>query len=397
MIQKDAFGVCRGGRLALPVFSRSFRGVWLFLVLLLGLSFNRVYGQQEVIVNMSGVDGQSLNPDNILRFQVQSRLSHPVRATVTGNLVYRGSGLRMGYRFTCTLSPGMNVFDVNEVHPQYTFSVGSLGELFLQYRRLPEGTYEYCVQVSVPDAHAEAGQAVYSDCIYNKSEDLFLLNLVSPENNAKLYEYHPLLTWSVNYPFASMLEYRLRVAAVKRGQNAAGAISRNNPVFDVSHLVSTAQMYPVYAKALEVNQPYAWTVDAYYRGLLLGGAEPWIFTIVEDTVWKHIPLEPSFIDVRKESGRFNLYAPGKIKLRYNVTDFKTDTLSFKIMDMDGNTLSLKTEPAAAVYGENRYVIDLYNDASLKHLKQYRLMVADQHGGHYSITFKYVNPDLIQGQ
>src|SRR5690606_35880718 len=93
-----------------------------------------------------------------------------------------------------------------------------------------------------------------------------------------------------------------------------------------------SMMYPVYGKPLEKFQPYAWTVDAYYKGILLGGAEPWQFTIIEDSLFTAIPRDPAFVDIKKENGSYNLYAPGKLKLKYKLDDLRADTLRLQLLD-----------------------------------------------------------------
>lgn len=363
------------------------------MLLLLGSGICKAQG--DIIVNLAPVDGIDLTPDNLFNFQIQSgRRSH---ALIRGTVQFRKSDLRISYRFEYDLQPGMNLLSSAMVHPQLEYSSPALRELFEQYQKLPQGIYEYCVSV-LPDYNQNetVPGPLVNECVYHKSEDVFLINLIDPENDAKIYEYNPMLSWTVNYPFASALTYRIRVAEIKEGQNIAGAINRNNPVYDERNLMQMSIVYPVYAKPLQKNQPYAWTVDAYYKGLLLGGAEPWKFTIIEDSLLVAVPRDPSYVDIKKEQGSYDLYAPGIIKLKYVLDELKSDSLSLKLLDKNEKEIKLKeTSSLKAVYGDNRFILNFKEYQPLKHLQPYVLLVTSQTGTTYRLLFKYVNPELIK--
>jgi len=355
--------------------------------------------QQSLFVNLAALDGIDISPDNLFNYQVQSGMSRKTHALITGTLQYRRSDMRLSYRFEYDLEPGINIIPVAAIHPQYTWSSGAFRELFQQYKKLPQGIYEYCVSVQPDYKSTEANPGpVVNECVYHKSEDIFLINLVDPENDAKIYEYHPMLSWTVNFPFASGLTYRLRVAEIRNGQNNAAAISRNNPVYEERNLAQLSQVYPVYAKALEKFKPYAWTVDAYYKGILLGGAEPWRFTIIEDSLLSAIPLDPSYVDIKQERGSYNLYAPGVLKLKYILEETDRDVLSLRLMDKNQKEIKLReTSSLPAVHGDNRFTLDFKSNQPLKHLQVYTLELSSQNGAVYRVLFKYINPELISNK
>lgn len=354
-----------------------------------------VAGQATVFVNMAPVDGLDITPDNILNFQVQSGLSHSSNALIKGTLVYRKTNLRLSYSFQYNLQPGPNIIPKDAIHPQYAYSSTALRELFEVHKKLPQGIYEYCVSVSPDYQSVEGTKEVFNECVYHKSEDIFLINLVDPADDAKLYENYPMLSWTVNYPFGAELTYRLRVAEVKEGQNNIAAISRNNPVYDEKNLLQQSQVYPVYARPLEKFKPYAWTVDAYYKGILLGGAAPWRFTIIEDSLLTGVPKDPSFVDIKRESGAYQLYAPGLLKLKYVLSELRSDSLSLQLTDKNEKNITLKTSQLKALYGDNRFILDFKEEQPLKHLQPYTLLIRSQTGAEYRILFKYVNPELIR--
>jgi hypothetical protein len=303
----------------------------------------------------------------------------------------------MGYTFNTTLQPGMNAFSKDNVgSPTWTFSDNALKELFFNYARLPQGTYEYCVELTIKPQGQETQPSEPVDaCLYNTARDIFLINLVSPENDAKLYEHNPMLNWVVNYPFASELTYRVRVAELKKGLNAENAITRNNPMYQDNNVMGTTVTYPVTAKPLETWQPYVWTVDAYYKGILLGGAEVWKFTIIEDSLLKGIPRDQGDIDVKKEEGNMVLYAVGDLKLKYVVEDLQVDDLQLKLTDKSHKEIKLQQKSLHAVYGDNRFVLDFKEKDALKHNKDYILEITSQSGAVYHLLFKYINPDFLQ--
>ena len=361
--------------------------------MLMGMS--GVFAQtRPVTVNLAMLDGQELTPDNLFNFSIQSPYSTTMQATIKGKLVYRASGLSFTYTFPYTLRPGMNLIETATVHAQWTYSSTSFRELFSDYKKLPTGTYEYCVEADpfIPGGeHISGGDG--SDCLYQKSNDIFLINLVDPENNAKLHEDFPVLSWMVNYPFVSALTYRVRVAEIKEGQNNTAAINRNNPWYQESNLTGLSVSYPVYAKPLEKFQPYAWTVDAYYKGILLGGAEPWRFTIIDDSLMNGIPKDVSYLDIRQESGNSQAFAIGKLKMKYVLDELKTDTLKLSLR-LGTQSIRMRTEILTARQGDNRFDIDFKEANPLAHLKRYTLEISSQTGKKYTVQFQYVNPDFL---
>jgi len=355
-------------------------------------------GQNQVFINLARLDGVDITPDNFLNYQVQSSLSRNTRVMIRGTIRYRQSDLSISYEFPYTLQPGLNLISGSIASPRPRYSSTALKELFEIHRKLPEGIYEYCVSVELDYQNPEAGPPVVIDeCIYHKSEDIFLINLVDPPDDALIYEYNPMLSWTVNYPFAGELSYRLRLAEIKEGQNNVAAINRNNPVFSQKDLRQLSLMYPLYAKPLVKDQPYAWTVDAYYKGILIGGAQPWRFTIVEDSFVTGIPRDPSYVDIKKESGGYTLYAPGKIKLKYVLEDLKTDTLQLQLLDKNDKVMKLPKDfkNLSAVLGDNRFELDFKESQPLRHLGKYTLLIQSLTGQSYRILFTYINPDFIK--
>lgn len=364
------------------------------MLLLCGSPGTATAQSRELIINLASLDGVPLTPENIFSFGIQSAFSSATNATVKGTVRYKQSGLSFSYSFNTILRGGMNMIEGGAIHPAWTWSSNALRELFQDYHTLPEGTYEYCVTIMPLNQAGEPGvSGETTECIYGKKEDLFLINLVDPENNAKIYEYYPVFSWIVNYPFASQLTYRIRIAEIKEGQNTVNAITRNNPIYQESNLPQTTATYPVYASPLKPFQPYAWTVDAYYKGILLGGAEQWKFTIIEDSEMLAVPANPSYVEVNLEKGMSKIYAVGQLKLKYIERDRITDSLKLELLDSKGNRIVLKSNSWLAKRGDNRLIIPL-EETGLKHLKYYKITITSS-SQQYIILFQYVNPIYLR--
>lgn len=351
--------------------------------------------QQNMIVNLGAIDGIDITPDNIFTYQIQAGATQNVQ--VTGTIRYRNNAsLYLSYTYGYTLRQGINTIDVAAVHPNWQFSSSALRELFLSYKKLPAGTYEYCVHVQPTGKGAVENAASFDECLYHKSDDLFLINLIDPDNNAKIHEFNPALSWVVNYPFASELTYRLRIAEIKQNQNPQNAITRNNPIYDENNIVGNSLVYPIYAKPLMINQPYAWTVDAYFRGILLGSAETWKFTIIEDSLYNGASMDLSYVDIARVRGKQMLSAIGNIKIKYQCENAMTDTLLLQIFDSKQQEVKLRGNKLAAHYGDNRFRINLRDSCNLKDAKTYNLIIHSKSGGTYDLPFTYYNPDFITG-
>lgn len=367
--------------------------LWIGCLLVFGVSFSLC--AQQTITDLSAIDGVDITPDNILNYQVQLLDPHPADVRIKGVIRYRNSDLRIEYSFNTRLQPGLNSFSRDVVSPRFEFSSGALRELFQIHKVLPLGTYQYCVIITLPNGENTTGGQ--GDCLFRKSEDQFMISLVDPPNDAKLYEYNPLLTWIATYSFSNELTYRVRVVEMKEGQNAANAIVRNNPVYSERNLSQNTVVYPMYAKPLKAHQPYVWTVDAYYKNILLGGAEPWKFTIIEDSLRTSLPSASSYIDLNIDEGINRYYAVGNIKLKYVENDFLQNVLTLRFV-RKGKEVKKMEMVWSVSRGENFTSYDL-SDFNLKHNEEFEVIAEFKRTKSNTIKkvikYKYVNPDFVQ--
>jgi hypothetical protein len=358
------------------------------------LSLQSATAQQSLFINMAQVDAVELTPDNIFNFTIQATGSGVAAAVVKGTVRFKNSPVSFTYTLRQEMHPGANTINTATAHPQWQFSSSTVQELFMIYKTLPGGSYEYCVSVTPASNNGEPSMVSTDECIYHRREEDFLINLIEPENKARIHEYNPLLAWVANYSFASQLSYRLKVAEVKKGQAPITAIQRNQPVLDEKNLAANSLVYPLYAKPLIKDQPYAWSVDAYYKGILLGVSEVWQFTILDDTLFPSNMATRSYIDIRLENGKTKLYALGQIKLKYTLDKTKKDILSLQLAE-GGKQLQLKPPSLKASYGDNRFLLDLREGASLKHMHEYLLTIVSDNNEQFEIPFTYINPDYTK--
>lgn len=348
-------------------------------------------GQDKFVLNLATLSGQNISKSQLHNFTIYNNTSRSEKLIVRGHVRLRQGAASVKYQYQATLKPGANQMAHLARSIVYTYSSSSLEKLFKQHGILPNGEYEYCVDLFEPGG--EGLDALGSDCIYDENQDLFLINLMEPEDKAKLSELYPMFSWTVNSPLISELTYKLRVAEIKDGQRPTNAIMRNRPVYEQGGLRFPTQNYPVTAKSLEYFTPYAWTVDAYYKDILMGSAETWQFVILNDSLMEGIPRDMPYLDIVREQGKSSVYAIGKLKLRYQLKEAKKDKLTIRLYQGD-KLVKVKPNVFNADLGDNRYDIDFYSRNRLKHLKMYRLLITNKQGRNFEVNFKYVNPDFF---
>lgn len=352
--------------------------------------------QQSVFINLGLLEGIEVSAANILGYQVINNGPAINNAKITGTLRYRNSNLNISYEFNTRIDQGINTFsNFDPGRLKWSFSSQALRELFFDYKKLPEGTYQYCVEIQANTQNSELQTVPIDACTYHTVDDIFLINLVEPEDDAKLYEQYPMFSWVVTYPFASELTYRIRVAELKKGQNKAGAISRNRPVYQDNNVLRTGTVYPTLATPLKKYQPYVWAVDAYYKGVLLGGSEAWKFTIIDDSLFLPVSKDIPYVEVNIEHGNAPVLAVGELKLKYIEREHNHSSLHLKLTTDDGKPVPLSDTVWSVGRGDNLVAVPFDENSGMKHLKNYFMYVVTESGKRYTVSFKYVNPYYIK--
>lgn len=352
---------------------------------------------QHITVNLSMLEGLDITPNNLFNYDIHSGMTHSIPCEVEGEIRFRQTEHYIKYRYTVALNPGINHLGAKNIYPTWTFSSPALRELFEQYHVLPQGTYQYCVRMTTRAIGYEAGVQQVDDCVYHQSPDLFSITLVDPADESRINEFHPLLSWVATYPFPSSLTFGIRIAEIRKGQSTEAAIARNNPIYAEKNLHINSLSYPIYGRPLELWQPYAWTVDAYYKGILLGGAQPWQFTIVEDSLMETKPLETAYIDVNVDEGHNRYPAVGKIKLKYREQDFLENEIQL-ILIRKGEEKKDSERLWSISGGINFHTYDL-QDSKLRAGEEFELALIFKNHRRRAvkqvIKFKYINPDHVK--
>ncbi len=360
-----------------------------FLLFVFNINLN---AQGSFTIQLYALEGQTLSKANLMNYQINNHSSQNEQVIVKGQLLFKGTKHKINYQYNKTLKPGINQLESSTTSVQYTFSSTSLKKLFDEHGKLPNGELSYCITLEKLNGESIISGA--EECIYSENADNFLINLMEPEDNAKISELYPMFSWMVNSNLISQLTYNIRVAEIKEGQNQVNAIMRNRPVYEQKGLRFLTQNYPVTAKQLEYFQPYAWTVDAYYKDILMGSAETWRFVIINDSLMAGVPKETYYLDVKKESGGNKIYAIGTLKLKYVLEEYNADQLTLSLFN-NGDEIKLKDSKLISKRGDNRYEIDFTDFPKLKHLKNYNLKIENLRGEKYSILFQYINPDFVK--
>jgi hypothetical protein len=164
----------------------------MFVVILLAIQV----GGQNIIIEASALDGLDITKDNMFNYQLISNLTQSINAKVEGSIRYKQSDYRIQYVFETRINPGSNTVENSKTQANFDYSSTGLRELFTLYNTLPSGTYEYCISVTPYNnvGEIDLGGKV-EECIYYQKQEMFLINLIEPENNAKIYEKNPSLTW----------------------------------------------------------------------------------------------------------------------------------------------------------------------------------------------------------
>lgn len=369
----------------------------ILIIFLLSMLMGRNVAAQELFaIDLESVTISGQNNFDLLNFTILSTATEPVRTKLRGTLQFMSGTDKVYFEETVVLQSGLNMIKDLAPQIQLQFTDGYLRSLYTEYGRLPLGKMEYCVSLSVMGNTGEqhGWQERAQECIYINNEDFFLIELLDPEDGAVLKEMNPQLSWIVNSPLVGSLDYRLMLTTKRMNQSNADAIKRNPLIYDESHIMSTSQIYPMYAKPLEYNQEYVWNVEAYYGKYLMGTAIPWKFILLPDTVRDNVDLNPSYIDILGNVDAYRLIAFGQVKLKYNLMKGPADSLQYELYNHKNKPVKIRFDIDKAMrYGDNRIIIDFYNNQPLKHNKKYTLAVSGKYFKARKIEFIYKNPDF----
>jgi hypothetical protein len=365
----------------------------LFVFLLVGLSgqVNAQTNQLQII--MDEIESSQIDSKSIFNYHFLNLGEQIQNCSVVGEIRFRGNNSFIKYSYTSNINKGDNSFASLTVKPLFTYSDNNIKKLFEQYHTLPSGSFSYCIYIYQRASLEQNQNLIAEDCIYGNNINSLLINLVNPEDKAKLSEQYPMFNWIVNSNIQSELDYRLRVTDLKDGQNPQNAILRNRAILDEKGIKGFQLVYPINSPLLEKWQYYVWTVDAYYKNLLLGSAETWKFVLVDDSITDIVPKEVSYLELNIENGSNLQLIPGILKLKYIENKVRNNKLTIRILNENHKLLGdLKVWDV--VYNENFKEFDLTKNAIFKHRKVYFIQITDESGNSFTVKLKYFNPEFL---
>lgn len=348
---------------------------------------------QSVTIQVVSVNPFQLKYDDLYDIEINNDGASYSNVNISGRLYFSASKVSISFTKTMPLPKGKTTLSRQNFTPQLTFSDNNLKTLY-NANIFPNEDFEYCVELA-EKATAESNRNILaSDCIYDKADNGILLNLIDPDDNAKISDLNPALSWNMSSVLPN-IQYRLRLAELREKQTANQAVLRNPLLVDMSSIGATTQQYPFSAPALQYWTKYGWTVDAYLGNILMASAESWQFAIVDDSIVASIPKDIGYLDIRKDLLLKNLYAVGKLKISYKLDQLKQDNLKCILTDNEKSNIDLKQQAIVNVkYGDNFFEFDFKDKIKLKHLHQYRITVTNSEGQSYPVDFLYFNPDFL---
>lgn len=300
-----------------------------------------------------------------------------------------------------TVTPGAGAPSVNARFADVRFGAAPAAALLRGTGRLPYGRYVLCYRLL-----EAGGKPVGESCLEKTVLPFAPPELLSPFDRARVPTPFPVLAWKPPLPvYGGRVEYRLRLAEARAGEDALAALERNAPLLDRRVLSGTQIPYPGDAPRLEPGRTYVWQVTAATGGFDLGTTEAWTFTV--ETEGARLPPVGAFKSFRElKLSPDGGFAPVKQKLlitynnRFNAPhlDYEgaspptdLDKAYFKIYPVgkQSSPLSL-TSSTALQAGVNALVIDIHSATGITDGADYVLVLRDPAGREHYLEFTYHN-------
>ena len=280
-----------------------------------------------------------------------------------------------------SLSPGITPFPASVYGGcRFGFTNTTLAAITSQTRNFPPGEYTYCFQFTGPNSHD-----VDESCFDANIEPLVPIDLIYPDDKAKICQKRPPLSWKPPVPFPAGMRFRLELTQKKRGSSVESLLM-NAPLVFMDNIPSTSVNYPSYAPDLMEDSTYCWQVVAYQEGVILSKSEIWEFTVqCQD------PATPMSNDSYRElkslvNGNY-YYAMGYLKFSYQ-NNYNYKKLQYEIYETEKGSTQIKNLPdVALVAGLNKVDIDL-SDLDLEEGKHYMLKVYPFNEPPVVVRFEY---------
>ncbi|MDH5235578.1 MAG: hypothetical protein OEW77_11515, partial [Gemmatimonadota bacterium] len=160
--------------------------------------------------------------------------------------------------------------------------LATLRDLIERTGRIPDGEYQFCVDVRQGLPESSGGALLARDCAAFSITAPQPPSLVAPSDADSVRASWPVFVWSpVMLGLNARVRYHVRIATIDPGQSPIDALS-NVPQHEAD-LATTLMPYPRLALPLEPGARYAWQVQALDEsgqpvGERQGKSEVWTFT-----------------------------------------------------------------------------------------------------------------------
>lgn len=271
-----------------------------------------------------------------------------------------------------TIRPGVNALNKGVMRSaSIRFGESPAAALLSQSGRFPEGEYEYCFEVSVPDVKPSLPPVIYENCFQQTLQPSTPLLLIDPYNGAEICNVRPAFSWQPPMPFVNSMRYRLVVVPKGNDETPEAAIANNRPVINKGDFRQQHINYPTTSPDLVKGQEYAWQVSVYSGSVLISSSEIWTFRIQCDD--KLDTLQGGSFRELTAEGNKNFYIVTDGIVRFAFTNYYNDSqLQYEIVDLANPENSVKKLPRVQMHaGHNKAEI---KPAGLISGKQYLLKI-----------------------
>jgi hypothetical protein len=167
------------------------------------------------------------------------------------------------------LLPGRRTIRLRDIRIQDPWYKPGFDVFYRRAGTIPEGRYIYEVRL---EPELGSGSVGFEVTLPNQPR------LISPPDGASIRgtRRYPFFAWTGG-ALPRDAGFELRVVEVLRGQAAEEALAANPPWFERSGLRMTSLLYPVRARALELERLYAWQVRVISGRRELATSEAWSF------------------------------------------------------------------------------------------------------------------------
>lgn len=234
---------------------------------------------------------------------------------------------------------------------------GVAGRFLQQTGRLPNGSYNYCVEAEMTDRDKGTNRSVFK-CfpfdVLRPSE----LHLVLPDNGDSICNSVPVLQWQPLLPMVAGTEYSLRMVLLKDGETPGKAIASSYPLVYREGIRTTSLPFSQTGKRLSKGDRCAWQVYATLNGVLLASSEVWTFTYgCDDPV--DAPVRTDHLLLSSLTNHLYYESDdGKVPLSF-FNPYAAEKLKYEIKDLSETQKKLSNFPVIPLTtGFNKVLFDL---------------------------------------